>query len=84
MDYLTALSSWPIAINLHCYYCISDTSLLLRSANALLYSETVSGLDQVEQTSQQKPSSIESDCCQDGKLKSVEGNCPVNPGVVSN
>lgn len=30
-------------------------------------SESVSGLDQVEQTSQQKPNSVESDCCQDGK-----------------
>ncbi|EEF50952.1 bromodomain-containing protein, putative [Ricinus communis] len=28
--------------------------------------ESVSGLDQLEQTSQQKPSSVESDCCQDG------------------
>ncbi|XP_057996380.1 transcription factor GTE8 isoform X2 [Hevea brasiliensis] len=28
--------------------------------------ESVSGLDQLEQTSQPKPSSLESDCCQDG------------------
>lgn len=34
--------------------------------------ESVSGLDQLEQTSQQKPSSVESDYCQDGKHECAE------------
>jgi hypothetical protein len=35
--------------------------------------ESVSGLDQLEQTSQEKLSSVESDCQQDGKFKRMEG-----------
>lgn len=38
----------------------------------------------MEQSSQQKPSSVDSDYCQDGKRKSRQGNCPINPGVASN
>ncbi|XP_034207796.1 transcription factor GTE8-like isoform X2 [Prunus dulcis] len=39
--------------------------------------ESDSGLDQVEQSSQQKPSPVESDCCQDGDSAPTER--PVSP-----
>ncbi|KAJ4729403.1 Transcription factor like [Melia azedarach] len=36
------------------------------AGDTLDVNQSVSGLDQLEYTSQQKPSSVESDCCQDG------------------
>ncbi|XP_025014937.2 transcription factor GTE8 isoform X2 [Ricinus communis] len=45
--------------------------------------ESVSGLDQLEQTSQQKPSSVESDCCQDDLPANILGDSAPNERQVS-
>ncbi|PQP98237.1 transcription factor GTE8 [Prunus yedoensis var. nudiflora] len=45
--------------------------------NPLEGNQSDSGLDQVEQSSQQKPSPVESDCCQDGDSAPTER--PVSP-----
>ncbi|KAJ7974758.1 Transcription factor like [Quillaja saponaria] len=45
--------------------------------------QSISGLDQFEYTSQQKPSSVESDCCQDGIIASTEGDCAATERQVS-
>lgn len=61
-----------------------SSALHIKIADQYLCTESVSGLDQLEQTSQQKPSSVESDCHQDGKLESKEEICfDVNFGEAS-
>lgn len=45
---------------------------MINTSNTWDLAESDSGLDQVEQSSQQKPSPVESDCCQDGKPKSLK------------
>lgn len=47
---------------------IVNAALPVRFVNKSFRAECVSGLDQLEQTSQPKPSSVESDSCQDGKI----------------
>ncbi|KAG6720185.1 hypothetical protein I3842_03G046500 [Carya illinoinensis] len=51
---------------------VNSAVQLDEQANALEGNQSVSGLDQVEQNSQQKPSSIDSDCHQDGDSAPTE------------